>query len=162
MKINDQAREELWTQVGHLTDEDINRKPSDNEWSIKQVLEHLYLMESGVIKTIQAQLTSGEQKDVADKPIELTVNRSTKVQAPEFATATEESATLEELKAKLNATHSTLREFAESTSDAQLEEKSYPHPVFGEMNLKQWIPFIGYHELRHIDQIKEVKQKLGL
>ncbi|WP_301108046.1 DinB family protein [Sporosarcina sp.] len=162
MNINDQAREELYKQVSQLSDEQINQKPSEGRWSIKQLLQHLYLMEGGVAKTIQSQLASDKQKQAQDKPIELTVNRSTKVKAPAFAVPTEEFASLEELQAKLSATHETLRQLSENTTEEQLEVKSYPHPVFGEMNLKQWIPFVGYHELRHIEQIKEVKKQLHL
>ena len=44
----------------------------------------------------------------------------------------------------------------------ELEAKGFNHPIFGLMSLKQWIPFVGYHEKRHILQIKEVKEKLGL
>ena len=32
--------------------------------------------------------------------------------------------------------------------------------VFGDMNLKQWIEFVGYHEERHMEQIHEIKEKL--
>ncbi|PXW87084.1 hypothetical protein DFR56_106154 [Pseudogracilibacillus auburnensis] len=35
-----------------------------------------------------------------------------------------------------------------------------PHPGFNMLNLSQWISFIGWHERRHIEQIKEVKEKL--
>lgn len=162
MEINDQARKELLAQVEKLSDETINQKPSENEWSIKQLLEHLYLMEGGITKTIQKQLASDEQNITTDKPIQLTVDRSTKVDAPDFAMPTDDYSTLDELKSKLSATHTALREVAESATEDQLAIKSYPHPVFGEMNLTQWIPFIGYHELRHIEQIKEVKNRSGI
>lgn len=162
MKINDQAREELYRQIDQLSDEQINKQPADSRWSIKQLLQHLYLMEGGVAKTIQSQLDSDKQSLAQDKPIELTVNRSTKVEAPAFAVPTEDFATLEELKAKLSATHEALRQLFENTTEEILEVKSYPHPVFGEMNLKQWIPFVGYHELRHIEQVKEVKEQLHI
>lgn len=162
MNINDQAREELYKQVSQLSDEQINLKPTEDRWSIKQLLQHLYLMEGAVAKTIQSQLASDKQNLAQDKPIELTVNRSTKVEAPAFAVPTEEFASLEELQTKLSATHEALRQLSENTTEEQLEVKSYPHPVFGEMNLKQWIPFVGYHELRHIEQIKEVKEQLHI
>ena len=162
MEINDQARKELLAQVEQLSDEEINRKPAEDRWSVKQLLQHLYLMEGSVAKTIQKQLASVEQNITTDKPIQLTVNRSTKVEAPEFATPTDDISTLDELKTKLSATHSALRDIAENTTEDQLAVKSYPHPVFGEMSLTQWIPFVGYHELRHIEQIKEVKDQLGI
>lgn len=50
MLINDKAREDLYNEVDGLSDEILNKKPSDHEWSIKQILEHLYLMEGGIGK----------------------------------------------------------------------------------------------------------------
>lgn len=162
MEINDQARKELFAQVEQLSDDILNTKPADDRWSIKQILQHLYLMEGGIAQTIQAQLASDKQNITTDKPIQLTVDRSTKVEAPDFASPDEEHATLDELKTKLTATHSALHELAEQAPEELLAVKSYPHPVFGEMSLTQWIPFVGYHELRHIEQIKEVKEQLGI
>lgn len=162
MEINDQARKELLAQVEYLTDEVINRQPAEDRWSIKQILQHLYLMEGSVAKTIQIKLAAEDQNITIDKPIQLTVDRSNKIEAPDFVTPTLEYSTLHDLKSKLTATHSTLHDVAENATEDQLAVKSYPHPVFGEMNLTQWIPFVGYHEQRHIEQIKEVKQQLGI
>lgn len=162
LEINNQAREELLAEVNNISDEDLNRKPSENRWSIKQVLEHLYLMEGAITKNIQGQLAEGEVVNAADRPIELSVDRSKKVNAPEFAQPSEAFVTLEELKQKLEATHKGLSELDDNSDKKLLLEKGFPHPVFGQMSLKQWIPFVGYHEKRHTEQIKEVKEVLGL
>ncbi|WP_164669661.1 DinB family protein [Virgibacillus doumboii] len=162
MDINEQARKELLEEVNEISDEDLNRKPSEDKWSIKQVLEHLYLMEGAITKTIQGQLDNGQVANAEEKPIELTLNRAKKVEAPEFARPSESYATLGELKEKLKATHKRLVKL-ESTSDARLlSERGYPHPLFSDMSLKQWIPFVGYHEMRHTEQIKEIKSDLGI
>lgn len=160
MKINDEAREKLLNAVEGLTDEELNRKPSGDRWSIRQILEHLYLMEGGIAKTIQHQLAKDDGHKAPDKPIERTVDRSVKVEAPDFARPANDFVTLHELKEKLTQTHGLLSKIAETAPDELLEVKSFPHPVFGDMNLKQWIPFVGYHELRHINQIQEVKEAL--
>lgn len=162
MQINEQARTTLLDQVEGLSDEDLNKKPSADEWSVKQVLEHLYLMEGAITKTIKDQLASSEVETVDDKPIERSTNRDMKVESPDFATPGDDFLKLDDLKQRLAGTHEGLKEVAANTDDAQLELKAYPHPAFGKLSLKQWIPFVGYHELRHIDQIKEVKKKLGL
>ncbi|MBO1912452.1 DinB family protein, partial [Microvirga sp. 3-52] len=148
--INDEAREQLLIEVNSLTDEELNWIPTDNRWSIRQVMEHLYLMESSISKTIKRQLFTGVQKQTSDKPIERTTDRSLKVEAPDFAQPGEVFATLDELKSKLSKSHSQLKTIANTVPEEELAAKSYPHPVFGDMSLKQWIPFVGYHELRHI------------
>lgn len=162
MKINEQAREKLWNEVEGLSDEDLNKKPAADVWSIKQVLEHLYLMEGAITQTIKYQLKEGETQKIEDKPIELSTNRDVKVDAPDFAVPGDDFLTLLELKQRLAGTHEGLKELVRETDEDLLESKAYPHPAFGDLSLKQYIPFVGYHELRHLDQIKEVKEQLGL
>lgn len=160
MKVNEEARTKLLETVDGLSDEELNWKASEDEWSVRQVLEHLYLMEGGVTKTIQSQLTKEETHETAGKPIERTVDRSTKVDAPDFAKPGDSFATAAELKDKLKASHTSLQQLEDSVPTEQLKARSYPHPVFGDMSLDQWIPFVGYHELRHIEQIEEVKEAM--
>ena len=47
-----------------------------------------------------------------------------------------------------------------AANEKDLEQKSFPHPLFKELSLKQWIPFVGLHEKRHLLQIEELKSKL--
>lgn len=160
MKVNEEARTKLLDTVSDLNDEELNWKASEDEWSVRQVLEHLYLMEGGVAKTIQSQLTKEASHETASKPIERTVDRSTKVEAPDFAKPSDSFATAEELQDKLRTSHTSLLQLEDTVPTEQLKARSYKHPVFGDMSLDQWIPFVGYHELRHIKQIEEVKKAM--
>ncbi|MBM7600255.1 putative damage-inducible protein DinB [Virgibacillus halotolerans] len=162
MEINEQARTELLNHVEGLSDEDLNKKPSADRWSVKQIMEHLYLMEGAITKTIKDQLISGEIEHVENKPIEHSINRDVKVEAPGFAVPGDDFLKSDDLKQRLAGTHEGLKELEKEADEEQLKAKAYPHPAFGKVSLKQWIPFVGYHELRHIEQIKEVKQELGL
>lgn len=162
MEINEQARIALLDEVEGISDKDLNKKPSADEWSVKQVLEHLYLMEGAITKTIKDQLVSGSVENVTNKPIERATNREVKVEAPGFAVPGDDFIKLADLKQQLAATHEGLRELAANADVEQLKSKGYPHPAFGQLSLQQWIPFVGYHELRHLEQIKEVKGELGL
>lgn len=162
MKINDLAREELFNEVNMLSDAQANQKPSEKEWSIIQVLEHLYLMESTISQAIAHELKNGEVVYAEARPIEATVNRDVKIPAPDFVTPSEQFFTLDELKKKLADSHERLGQVSENASPVDMERKAYPHPVFGSMSLKQWVPFVGYHEIRHTEQIREIKTALGL
>ena len=35
-----------------------------------------------------------------------------------------------------------------------------PHPVFGALDMYQWLLFVGAHEGRHADQIREIGEAL--
>ncbi|MQR97053.1 DinB family protein [Fictibacillus phosphorivorans] len=162
MLINDKVRQDLLAEVKGINNEDLNKKPSESEWSIKEILEHLYLMEGGIAKNIKHQLQNGKVVNAEMKPIEATVNRNIKVDAPEFAVPSSEFASIEELKMNLAATHQHLLDIENTAEEKDLEAKGFSHPIFGDISLKQWIPFVAYHEQRHILQIKEVKEKLIL
>lgn len=41
MSIFNEARKELWNEIQGLPDNDINKRPAENEWSIQEVLDHL-------------------------------------------------------------------------------------------------------------------------
>ncbi|WP_099157413.1 DinB family protein [Virgibacillus ndiopensis] len=160
MQRNEKVREALLVEVNEISDNDLNKKPDEKSWSIKQVLEHLFLMEGAIVKTIQDQLKNGEDVNADPKPIELTVDRSQKVNAPDYTVPSDEFFTLDEMKLKLEASRQGLLRLVANTDENELERKGFPHPVFGQMSLSQWIPFIGWHEKRHILQIQEIKEQL--
>ncbi|WP_052360710.1 DinB family protein [Oceanobacillus manasiensis] len=162
METNDETRAKLLSELSGLGDEELNKRPSSGGWSIGQVVEHVYLMESTVAQNIQYTLENGSIKVVSAKPIELAVNRTKKVEAPEFVLPSESLKTAENLEQKLHTSHESIRTLYNSVDKTKLEEKAAIHPVFGEMNLLQWILFVGYHEQRHIEQIKEIKQRLKI
>ncbi|MBK5445630.1 MULTISPECIES: DinB family protein [unclassified Peribacillus] len=160
MEDNKKIREELLEAVNNLSDEQLNAHPEEGRWSIIQVLNHLYLMERVITKSIADKLKSDESIPAEDKPIEYTLNREVKVSAPPFVIPSEAFQTLDEVKNKLSESRQAFIQVVDSANEKDLEQKSFPHPLFKELSLKQWIPFVGLHEKRHLLQIEELKSKL--
>ncbi|WP_409305040.1 DinB family protein [Peribacillus sp. SCS-155] len=160
MEANNKIREEVLQAVMGLSDEGLNVKLEEGKWTIMQVLEHLYLTERTITNMISHQLVNGGSKKVSDKPIELTVVRTTKAQSPSFMVPSEDFMTLEEMKNKLSKSREAFSNVVNTADPTLLEQRSYVHPVFGELSLKQWIPFVGLHEKRHLAQIEELKSGL--
>lgn len=160
MNENIQIRNEILETVGDLSNDQLNKKLKEDQWSIMQVLDHLYLMEAGLVKIMTKTFNTAPSEEISEKPIHLTVDRTVKFNAPPYFVPTNEFITLEEMKQKLTNSRNALHMFVEETKDYQLEDKGFPHPAFGQVNLKQWIPFIGLHEKRHLDQINDIKNQL--
>lgn len=160
MNDNEKIREVLLNAVNGLSDEQLNAHPEAGRWSIIQVLDHLYLMERAITKSIADKLKSDDSTPAVDKPIELTLNREVKVQAPPFVIPSESFQTLNEVKDKLSETRKAFIRVVDQAKENDLEQKSFPHPLFKELSLKQWISFVGLHEKRHLMQIEELKSKL--
>lgn len=160
MEENIQIRKELLASVENLSDEQLNRKLDNENWTIMQVLEHLYLMESKLVKLMNHFLVKAEEELIPEKPIHLAINRTQRVMSPERFEPADQFIPLDEMKQKLNESRATLFEFVEQTKNINLSKKGFPHPLFGQISIKQWIPLIGYHEKRHLEQIEELKRKI--
>ena len=160
MANNITVREEVLLSVSSLSDEQLNKVVEKERWTIMQVLDHLFLMEQSVVHVISDQLANGIAKTTSEKPIQFTTDRSTKVDAPSFVIPSKDFITLDEMKTKLFASREALLNVVNSADQKRLEQRTYPHPAFGDLSLNQWIPFVGLHEKRHLAQIIELKTKL--
>lgn len=125
-----------------------------------QILEHLCLMETVIAMGIFKELSNDQSEPASSKPIHLAVNRNTKVEAPSFVMPSDDFTSLEAITKKLSESRKTLIQVTEGISPEDMEQKSFPHPIFGPLSIKQWIPFVGFHEKRHLAQIEELKEAL--
>lgn len=155
-------REEVWESVTGLSDGQLNEVVEKGKWTISQVLEHLYLMEENVAHNIKLVLLSKENNPTDEKPIHTVVDRTNKRDAPDYLIPSNDFQTLEELKKKLANSRETLLKSIEGVSEEDLNEKAFIHRRFGLLTIKQWVSLIGYHEKRHLEQIKEIKQALKI
>lgn len=157
---NAKIRNQILQAVEGMTDEKLNKKPSAEEWSPIQILDHLQLMENTIAKSVSHELKKEKSEKALKKPIVLTVSRSFKVKAPKHVVPTDEFVTLAEIKERLNASHNFLYEVYSRATPEQLKQKSMDHPVFGKVPLYQWFPFVGLHEKRHFKQLEKTLSKL--
>lgn len=157
---NAKVRKAVLAEVEGLSDELLNQKPSAEEWSPIQILDHLQLMETVIAKNVAKQLENSQSEKAIKKPIQLTVSRVIKVDAPKHVVPTNEFVTLEDMKKRLEASSALLGSVYAEASKDELEMKSMPHPVFGKVPLIQWFPFVGLHEKRHLKQLEKTLEKL--
>ncbi|OMF16516.1 hypothetical protein BK131_00475 [Paenibacillus amylolyticus] len=159
---NDDIRNQIWESVSGLEEEQLNRKPSPQQWSIMQVLRHLNLMEHVIGKQARLALEKEQTVSVDKKPYELTLDRSRSIEAPPHLQPPAAPEALTDVRSDLDESHQALNNFALDHDPDLLRSKSFSHPVFGEMDLTQWIDFASYHEERHLGQIQGIKHQLGV
>ncbi|BDH60035.1 hypothetical protein MTP04_01650 [Lysinibacillus sp. PLM2] len=160
MENAQRVREDIWESVKGLSDEQLNMEVAEGTWTIAQVLEHLYLIEKVAIEGFTNIKRIDERNPVKIRRVHLIIDRSQKVDAPEFLVPKREFQTLVALKEKLQGTREIIVRKYKTYSERDLTEMAMPHPVFGSLTLGQWISFIGYHEKRHLAQIEEIKEAL--
>jgi hypothetical protein len=57
---------------------------------------------------------------------------------------------------QLDAARVVTLQFVEATRAQDLRAYRFPHPFLGSLNIYDWLRLLGYHELRHAKQIREV------
>ncbi|MFD1886044.1 DinB family protein [Paenibacillus wenxiniae] len=144
----------------------LNEHAHAGQWSIAQVLEHLYLMETAITTRMGAVLQQNEPtppplSQHSDAPsFRLTPDRSRRIEAPADLVPADKHMTRQELYTRLSRSRSHLEELLQTADPQQLQQKTMNHPVFGSMTLEEWVEFIGLHEQRHLEQMKDIQSAL--
>ena len=139
-------------------------RPSPERWSVADVYAHLHRVEHGVARLLRKRIAearaSGHPREeeassvlgaldgrgVSDRSRRLVA--PTQVAPPEHPDPATVEQQLEESRAMMRAA------LAEGDGLA-LGKITHMHPVLGEIDLYQWILFVGQHEARHVQQITE-------
>jgi uncharacterized damage-inducible protein DinB len=153
--------------IKDLSDEQWNYKPSPDKWSVGEIAEHIWLAESLLFGAMENALKAPENpnwqeqtKGKNERVINLLTNRTGKAQAPETIKPT--GKTRAEIMKGLAEARAKSVKFARETQ-AAMNSHTLEHPfkVFGTLNAYQWLLYIPAHNLRHNQQITEVKASPG-
>lgn len=161
----DKHRNRLTETVSALSNEqaaELRRAPE--AWSIAEIVEHLSISERSVVGLINRLLVKTEEKGlmsdskgVFDSPVSLVEEagraKDAKFEAPEMLVPNKGFPLSSSLES-INESHASLRELRQRIESVNATEARFPHPAFGNLNLYQWIAFIGLHEAHHLRQIK--------
>ncbi|CAG9619247.1 DinB family protein [Sutcliffiella rhizosphaerae] len=150
-------RMELLELIANIPEEKLHKKKPDNKWTIGQNVEHLYLAESKIVAGLQNAVH--KQKKVEEIELNLAkilANRTNKMEAPDELVPTEEAFSKEKLIKMLNNSRDMLNAFIIEVDDNALHNFGFKHRWIGYLSIQQWVKLIGFHEQRHMEQIREV------
>jgi uncharacterized damage-inducible protein DinB len=150
--------------ISGLSEKQWRFKPAPDRWSVAEVAEHITVAESGILGLVQKQVmtapaTPEKRAEVAGKDESILKNvpdRSHKAQAPEFLKPTNRWANREDLTKAFEEARKTTIDYVKTSND-DLRDHFFAHPVFGTLDAYQWILLISAHSERHTKQILEVK-----
>ena len=139
-------------------------KPAPDRWSVAEVAEHIAVAESGIAGIVQNQVmkspaTPEKREQVKGKDeiiLQRVPDRSHKAQAPEFLKPTGRWATEAELAKAFEESRKANMEYLRTTND-DLRDHFFDHPVLGTLDGYQWMLLVSAHSARHTAQIEEVK-----
>ena len=158
----DSIHSKLLDTIVLIDDSLFSRSPSENEWSVAEIVHHLCLVERRVVKELEKELANPPRKLPALKrlvPTSIVASRLVRVKAPKAMNPIDPPAK-DEIIENYNAARSKLRELCATHGHQRFKQVIFKHPFLGEIDGPATISFVGYHEIRHFKQIQEVLKKL--
>ena len=158
------TRDNFLKSIAGLSQKQWTFKSAPDRWSVAEVAEHIAVSESTLFGLVQQRIMQSpaapekrEQVKGKDQMIlEKMPDRSHKAQAPEFLRPTGRWATEADLTKAFEDSRKTTMDYIRTTND-DLRDHFFDHPVFGPLDGYQWLLLISAHSARHTAQIEEVK-----
>jgi hypothetical protein len=146
-------------------------RPTPDAWSVAEVLEHLTRVEEQLTRLLSSKLSeahaAGALPPEADtgpvvdaKTHRAVLDRRRRVTAMDRVLPRGELSAAGALAA-LETTRGKLRELLIAYDGVSIAAVSHPHPILGPIDGYQWFAFVGSHEARHADQIRELGAALS-
>jgi hypothetical protein len=179
---NDTVRRQLAERVENLSPAQQTFRSAEGEWSIAEIVDHLSILEQSMVQLIGMLLKKSEGATAAVNAGDSGGDAQAGAGAPPFRpfslddfieqvkevklTAPERmrpggNVALADALASLRRTRAEIEAMRPRLEAANLNAATYPHPAFGELDIAQWLAFIGLHERRHLRQIKNLMAAPG-
>jgi hypothetical protein len=163
MDYVEDKRKELLQSFAGVPRDRLSQRASPDGWSVAEILEHLRMVEAGVARLIEKRAGRAREAGLGE-------DKSTESVLPSFdqhsarldnlamqAPATVQpraNVDISEALEGLESSREALRAAAVVASGLSLGEIKQTHPLLGELDLYQWLIFVGQHEGRHRKQIE--------
>jgi hypothetical protein len=163
-------REKFLAAAEGLSDAQLNFKPAEDHWSIREIFHHV-----GIVEAMTAKLLANLLKQAVENNLPEDVDSegcvlhsldahaeklTSRFQAPERALPID-ALPLAESIGKLGETRAKLLQPLGELCRYDITTLLYPHPALGPLNAYQWLLVMGGHESRHRRQINRIKEDSG-
>ena len=165
----DATRARLTASVAGLGEGQEHFRPAPERWSIADIFEHLAMAEAGSVtlfdKLLQKAEAEGRTRAAGDPfaPVSIVEQaapfRGQKFQSPDQIRPTGQVALADSLDS-LRDSLERIRALRPRLERADCAEQRFPHPLFGPLNLYQWLLFTAAHEERHLTQINALREAM--
>src|SRR5262249_28594953 len=140
-------------------------RPSADAWSVAEVLEHLSIVETNIAGLLKRKIAEGRDAGIGAETDSSSVlnpsqgetmrDRARRIESPE-TTRPKSSLTADAAWEAAERSREAIRQVLVDANGLALGEISAPHRIFGQLNVYEWVGFVGSHESRHAAQIREI------
>lgn len=160
------SREALLQEAALVPDDELDVPPSEGAWSTSEILDHLGVVENRICNGFEKTVAGAPaaEPDYVEPNASDAINAVMKVLQTEGAgplkstVAPERGKSRTELVQALGVSRSRLLGLIDDAQGRDLSGRSFPHPIFGELDLYQWLVFVARHDDRHRAQITRLRQ----
>ncbi|MFL5462592.1 MAG: DinB family protein [Gemmatimonadaceae bacterium] len=169
MSFVEEKRKELLESFEGVPGDRLRRRAASNGWSVAEILEHLRMVEAGVARLIAKRATQAREAGLGEETSTTSVMPSFDRYAVMLDSATLKSpptvqprsdVDVSEAIEGLQSSREALRAAVVAANGLALGEVKHTHPVVGELDLYQWLIFLGQHEGRHRKQIERTLKSI--
>ena len=163
LKRLDTVHEKLSTAIRTTDPNLFLKRPSENEWNIAEVVQHLCLAEERVIKELKKGLENGSAKVGFLRkliPMRIISLRLVRVKAPKAVTPNNPPP-MDELLRTYDLVRADLKKLCAEYGRDRLKGICFKHPFLGDIDGAAAVSMVGFHEERHYKQIRDILKKLG-
>ncbi|PYO08058.1 MAG: hypothetical protein DMD30_09155 [Gemmatimonadetes bacterium] len=169
MSYVEEQRRELLQSFEGVSGDRLCRRAAPDAWSVAEILDHLRMVESGIARLITKRVGQAKEAGIGEEQstesvmpsfdrysaaLETTVLKSPSTVRPR------ENIDISEALDGLESSREALRGAVVSASGLPLGEIKHTHVILGELDLYQWLIFLGQHEGRHKKQIERTLKSI--
>jgi uncharacterized damage-inducible protein DinB len=161
---NEQIRSRFLSVVESIAANEAELRTEGEKWSIKEILEHLSMVEAGALrictKLLEGAKAAGKPSDgklrvsatFRQKAVEIA---TIKVEAPDRVQPSGEQSVEESLE-RLRQVRAAFEPLRNDLESYDLSSTTFPHPFLGDLTAAEWLIVLGGHEARHTAQIERI------
>lgn len=169
LKHLDQKLALLLRDLKTYSDNKLNEQPSDTEWSVLQIMQHVMKAEEGAISYVKKKLSFEPELVDANMMssfrsifLNMALTSPFKIKAPEKISGASllTNQTFWEIAKQWKTQRGELVNYLESLPEEYFKKDLYKHPLSGKMTLSSMLSFFNKHVDRHTRQIRRTLKKI--
>lgn len=146
-----------------------DREPAPGRWSVAGVLEHLAIVNESIAARLSTALAVAREAGLAAEGDESSILHRLDIAAivdrgrPRTASPRSQPGAdvgSDAALAHYERSHTQVCDLVQEYDGLAIGDVVAPHPAFGDLDMYQWLLFVGAHEGRHADQIREIGDAL--
>lgn len=159
----EQSRYDLLHLTEGYSEQQLNFKPEDGQWSMAQVIKHLALTETQILQYVQRRIEKGSLQEANYKSwirymlVKLVLRYKKKIKAPRQVASPPNEVNSIEVKKEWETLRVQWKNTLELMQPEQVSKNIFRHPMAGDMSISHTLGFMDEHVRHHMAQIKRIR-----